>query len=399
MPICDKSSSLPSFMEDLLQKMADQHNDTYCCWHLRETPPGVKDFAYRPYEILNGGPAGGTITDSGDIWGIFFEDDIKNRSMIKDFEVYIYNGGTKNTPLGSNHAKAYKDCAKKCVRPQSRGITERVQSSYSGPRNVKLDVGTPTVPRSLGANSKLNWYKQAQAARFEPEMLDDVKNLDKFTQEQWQAARDWASKQPQWTPAEGEKANWGAKQGAIDILYNNDEFNRRKSRATMGSAMISESNTGVESLRRYLPLITGYLGELNSQVSIYSSEGSFCPINLDYYPSEDATMYTNVAGIKTAISKAYAAIVQAMSQRTNFAMRKFLGSAANNSRLLTIICNAQKHAAKIQEQAPAMIAHIDAVLKDQAHPEHEAAKRLVQDLTPGRAVASGIVMPRGLTNI
>jgi len=396
---CDTSTPLPNGINQLLEKMADQYRERYCCWQLRSQPAGVTVFSGL-FDIYNSGSNQGVFNDAGDLWGIFSYDKIINGN-ISDFETYIYTGTGIPIPAAASYSmrKSVIDgCRRKCEDPSSSSRSKITKDRFIPQPNTPLRSPAP-LDFKLSYNIKENWYKKAQANNFNPEMLNDVKNLDKFTQEQWQAARDWASKQPQWVESEDKKANWGSKQPAVDILYNNEEFNRRKNKAPMGAAIASESNSGVEVIRRFIPTITGSLGVLNNQVATYANEGATCPANSEYYPSNDPASYSNIAGIDKAISIAFAAVTQASAQAINFNNRRFLGSPANNSRLLTIICNAQKHALKIQEQAPAMIAYIDSALKDTSHIEHGAAKNLIAKISGGGARAGAIPMASGPTRL
>lgn len=399
MGLCDKSADLPDDIKEILQGMADRYanksDDAYCCWRLREIPPGVKDFSSNPIGIITQAD-GGVINDNGNIWGLFSQKRIYSRNLIKDFEVYLYNGSVKNSPLTSNHDKMYRQCATKCFKSQKAANFNVADKPFTGVQsqgNVTYRVKAPEIRLS---NSRLNWYKQAQANKFNPEMLNNVKNLDNFTQEQWQAAKDWASKQPQWAQTEGGDANWGAKKGAIDILYNNDEFNKRKAQAPMGSATGEDSRAGVGVVRKLISSIIGSLSTLNDQVTKLANEGSVCLQDYQFYPSEDPSSYNSVPGIEKALTTAFAASAQAAGQTMNFNRRDFLG--IEKAKLVNLICNAQKHVSKIQEQSPTMISHIDKVLNDASHPEHEAAKKMIKEIS-GRANTGSIAMPQGVRSL
>lgn len=358
---CDKSQNIPTGLGIVLQKLSNEINSMCMCWRVNDSGPNsISTTIVDPMDIVIN--KGGIVDMDGARWAIYsYDDAISNKPA--DIEKYIYTGSKPAIPV-SSHIAAKIAVLKSCstAKAQPDIISSKKEDKTFTPTRGKLNM--PSIGlRVSNINKNYNWYKQAQATGFNPELLNDPSNLTSMTKEQLDAAKAWVENQDSWL-----NDGWtDAQKPSIEMIENDAKFNALKERAPAAGDRAAKITASTEGFNKIITLCSSMKSSIeNIFVQLGSNVTVACPI-----PS--AITKPNINSIDS-IRSLYN-IVQMNFGAVNAELLKINTVSSSEARAPSVmyICQTYHSLTQAVDMQNEARAYIDSVISDPSHEEYNAA--------------------------
>ena len=374
---CDTSASIPSNVSNIMQILGDKLREKCGCWRVHDT--GTNSISTTVSNIsdivLNNG---GIVDSSSARWAIYPIDDILY-GKISDFEKHIYTGANPTyTAITDDSLK--KDTILRCLTDTYTPINIKTKSreeidNFSSKILLSPERAGAMGLRASNAKYNLNWYKTAQAAKFDPKDLEDVNKVSKFTKEQLQEAKAWIESKDGWF-----SNDWtDAQKPGIELLQKNyDKMLSAAETSSIRDIRESATTSGVDKLNARLMDMQSTINKEMAAIGLRCSDPSLNPESVTVPDLNSALaiqkFYSNV------LNKNFASISSALNYLKIAKSSGSVPDSEQNKKYSQTVCNGNIALNAAINAVPKVKTYVNTVISDPAHADYKNVTKLLSDV-------------------